>query len=263
MHRARIVPVLLLKGHGLVKSQKFTDYGYIGDPMNAIRIFNEKETDELVLLDIMASKEGRGPDMEYIEKLAEECFMPLAYGGGITTIDHMHELFRLGIEKVILNSAALEDLNIVSEAASLFGRQSVVVSIDYKSALIGGKKIYSHAKKKSAFKNPAEFAKAAEAAGCGEIMLHHVDRDGTQKGFDIDFCRQIAKTVAVPVIACGGGGTLDHFRSALLDGEASAAAGGSFFVYRGKHKAVLITYPKPDEIEAIYEHAETNKSGTG
>ncbi len=257
MHRARIIPVLLLKGHGLVKSQRFTDYTYVGDPMNAIRIFNEKETDELILLDIMASKSGRGPDMEYLRKLTDECFMPLAYGGGITTIDQMHELFRMGIEKVILNSAVLDNLNLVSEAASVFGRQSVVGCIDYTNKILGGRKTFSHTGQKAKISNPMDFAKALEDAGCGEIMIQHVDRDGMQTGFDLDFCHQMAKTVSIPVVACGGGGTLEHFRSVLLDGQVSAAAGGSFFVFRGKHRAVLITYPKPDDIEAIYEHTNT------
>lgn len=251
MHRPRIIPVLLLRGKGLVKSIKFTDYGYVGDPLNAVRIFNEKEVDELVVLDIMASKEGNTPNMALLATLTEECFMPLSYGGGITDIEQMRAIFALGVEKLILNSSIIGDLSLVRQAADEFGSQSVVVSIDCKKTLFGSYAVYSHAKKPVAEKDPVAFARMAQEAGAGEIVLNAVDRDGVREGFDLKLCEMIAKAVDIPVVACGGGGTFNHFRDVIQTARVDAAAGGSFFVYQGKHRAVLISYPASDDIESI------------
>ncbi|MDD5586843.1 MAG: AglZ/HisF2 family acetamidino modification protein [Alphaproteobacteria bacterium] len=251
MHRPRVIPVLLLRGKGLVKSVKFADCGYVGDPLNAVRIFNEKEVDELVILDIMASKEKRPPDFSVISNLAEECFMPLCYGGGITNIEEMRKIFALGIEKITLNSAALGDLSLVEAAAKEFGSQSIVVSIDCKKNLLGRYVVYSHAKRKVIEKDPCAYARKAQEAGAGEIFINSVDCDGMRMGFDIKLCQSVAGAVNIPVIACGGGGNFEHFRQVIEEGGASAAAGGSFFVYQGKHRAVLISYPKSSEIESI------------
>jgi len=251
MHRPRVIPVLLLRGKGLVKSIKFSNYGYVGDPLNAVRIFNEKEVDELIVLDIMASKERRPPNYAAISALAEECFMPLCYGGGLSNIEEMRTLFALGIEKLAINSAALSNLSLIKEAADEFGSQSVVVSIDCKKNLLGHYSLYSHAKLKVVEKDPLAFARMAQEAGAGEILVNCVDRDGMREGFDLKLCQAMAEAVTIPVIACGGGGSFEHFRQAIENGGADAAAGGSFFVYQGKHRAVLISYPQPAEIESI------------
>mgnify|MGYP001202541387 CR=1 FL=1 len=251
MHRPRVIPVLLLKGKGLVKTIKFADPGYVGDPLNAVRIFNEKEVDELIVLDISASKENRGPNFALISSLAEECFMPLCYGGGVTSIDEIGTLFSLGIEKIALNSACIGNLNLIRQAAELFGSQSIVGSIDVSRTLLGGYAVYSHSGRTVAYKDPVAYAKALEAAGAGEILLTSVDRDGLRQGFDIKLCKQISAAVSIPVVACGGGGDLSHFRQVLLEGGAAAAAGGSYFVYQGKHRAVLITYPSSHDIEHL------------
>jgi len=251
MHRPRVIPVLLLRGKGLVKTVKFADPGYVGDPLNAVRIFNEKEVDELIVLDITASKEARGPNMSLLASMAEECFMPLCYGGGVSSIEHMRQLFAMGIEKVALNTAAIDDMPLVRRAAERFGSQSVVVSVDCKRGLFDRQAVYSHAGRNRYEKDPVRFVQEAEAAGAGEILLNSVDRDGTRQGFDLDLCREIARAVTIPVIACGGGGELGHFRAVIREAGVAAAAGGSQFVYQGKHRAVLITYPKPEEIEAI------------
>lgn len=251
MRRPRIIPVLLVRGKGLVKSVKFDAYGYVGDPLNAVRIFNEKEVDELVVLDIMASKENNPPNMKLLASLTEECFMPLSYGGGISNIEQMREIFALGVEKLILNSAVIGDLSLVRQAAAEFGSQSVVVSIDCKKNFFGAYAVYSHAKRPVAEKDPIVFAKMAEEAGAGELVVNSVDQDGMREGFDLKLCKAIAESVRVPVVACGGGGAFQHFRDVIEKAHVDAAAGGSFFVYQGKHKAVLISYPKPQEIESI------------
>jgi len=251
VHRPRIIPVLLLRGKGLVKTIRFANPGYVGDPLNAVRIFNEKEVDELVVLDILASKEGRVPDVALLSRIAEECFMPLCYGGGVSSIEQMRELFALGIEKIALNTAALDDLSLLSRAADLFGSQSVVFSIDCRRGLVGGASVYSHAGRKGYEKDPVALAQRGDAAGAGEILLNSVDRDGMRQGFDLELSRSVAREVTIPVVACGGGGELKHFRQVIREAGVAAAAGGSQFVYQGKHRAVLITYPKPEEIEAI------------
>ncbi|MCO5101260.1 MAG: AglZ/HisF2 family acetamidino modification protein [Burkholderiaceae bacterium] len=235
----------------MVKTVRFAKPGYVGDPLNAVRIFNEKEVDELVVLDIMASKEGRGPDLPLLARMAEECFMPLCYGGGVAGLGQMHELFALGIEKISLNTAPLDDMSVLSRAADRFGSQSVVFSIDCKRGLLGGAAVYSHAGRNAYEKDPVALARQAQAAGAGEILLNSVDRDGMRQGFDLELVRAVAKAVTIPVVACGGGGELAHFRQVIREAGAAAAAGGSQFVYQGKHRAVLITYPKPEEIEAI------------
>lgn len=251
MHRPRVIPVLLLRGSGLVKTHKFANPSYVGDPINAVRIFNEKEVDELIILDINASKEKRGPNLDLIAGLAEECFMPLCYGGGITSTEQMRQLFYLGIEKVALNSAIIDDVSLVRDAADMFGSQSVIASIDLKKGLIGDHAIFSHSGRKAPRMKAEDYAKMLADHGAGEILVHAVNHDGVRQGFDMALCERIARAVQIPVIACGGGGTLEHFRDVIKDAGVAAAAGGSFFVHQGKHRAVLITYPKAEKIEHL------------
>lgn len=243
MRRIRLIPVLLIQNGGLVKSIQFKDYHYIGDPINAVKIFNEKEVDEIIILDISATKEGKAPNIEQIREIAGEAFMPLSYGGGITTLEEVKEILFKGAEKVILNTSALTNLSLITEIAEQFGSQSAVVSIDVKKDWRGNYKVYrGNGKKKTSFK-PVEFAKSVEAAGAGEIMLTSIDRDGTYIGFDIDLLKSVADAVNIPVIACGGASELKDFTKAVNEGGASAVAAGSFFVFQRPLRAVLINYP--------------------
>ena len=239
--KQRVIPVLLLHKGGLYKSLKFGKYTYIGDPINAVRIFNDKEVDELVILDIDASKHKRGPETEQIAEIVSEAFMPVAYGGGISNINHAATLFYNGVEKVILNSVILTNPTLVSEIANRYGNQSVIASIDYKSKLLSGNKIYSHAEIKHKHNSIIEYAKMCEDLGAGEIMLTSVSRDGTYQGYDLPVLKQVADAVSVPVIVCGGAGSKSDFEQAI-EHNASAMAAGSMFVFQRPNQAVLISY---------------------
>jgi len=252
MLKTRVIPVLLLHNKGLVKSVKFKSPKYVGDPINAIKIFNEKEVDELIFLDIDASKENREPDFTLIEDFASECFMPLCYGGGITHIDQIKKLFTLGIEKVSLNISALNTPKLIVEAVEIFGSQSIVVSIDIKRSLFGKYQIYNHVTKKSLKQNYIEYLKEIEKLGAGEILVNSVDLDGTQLGYNVELLKSIVDSVNIPVIACGGAGKLEDFKEVKEKANISAVSAGSFFVFQGKHNAVLITYPKYQELEQLF-----------
>lgn len=257
MLRTRVIPSLLLQGQGLVKTVQFRKPSYVGDPINAIKIFNDKEVDELVLLDIAASREGRGPAFEIIEDIASECFMPLGYGGGIRSLEDIRRILATGVEKVVLNTAALANPGLIDAAAAEVGSQSVVVSIDARRKLLGGYEVWGSGGTRASQREPAEFAREVAARGAGEILLNSIDRDGTQKGFDLELVRRVSSAVDVPVIACGGAGSLTHFREAV-DAGASAVAAGSLFVYVGRHRAVLINYPEYRELEDLFaEHEKT------
>ncbi len=247
MLRTRVIPCLLLKGRGLVKTVKFANPKYVGDPMNAVKIFNEKEVDELMLLDITASEEGRGPSFAVIEEIAEECFMPMAYGGGITSMDDIRRILQLGVEKVVLNRAALEQPGLVTQASKEFGAQAVVVSIDVKRKLLGGHQVVGQRGRQATGRDPVKFALEAQALGAGEILLNSVDRDGTMDGMDLKLVREVAASLSVPLVAVGGVGSLEHIVQAR-DAGASAIAAGSFFVFQGPHRAVLISYPEYKEL---------------
>lgn len=248
MRRIRIIPALLLHKGGLIKSVKFKDYKYVGDPINAVKIFNEKEVDEIALIDIDASRERRGPDIKKIAEIASEAFMPMAYGGGITTIKQIKDLLYNGIEKVILNKAAVQNPALITEAARLFGSQSIMVSIDVKKHFLKGNRIYvDNAKTNTGFA-PDDFAKKMESAGAGEILLNNIDRDGTYAGYDTDLIKQVTEAVHIPVIAIGGASSLEDFRLAMQQG-ASAVAAGSMFVFQRPHRAVLISYPSQEELK--------------
>lgn len=245
MIRARIIPCLLLKGHGLVKTKKFKDPVYIGDPINAIRVFNEKEVDELIILDIDASKNPGYPNFELIAEIAGECFMPLAYGGGINSIEQVRRLIRSGVEKIVINSAAIKSTRIIREVSESFGSQCIGVAIDVKRSLLGNYKVMTRSATIDTGLDLEKHLYNVQEAGAGEVLINSVDRDGTMAGYDLDLLRFAKSHLHVPVVASGGAGTLDHLKEAIVQGGASAAAAGSMFVFHGRHRAVLINYPDP------------------
>lgn len=253
MLRTRVIPCLLLRNGGLVKTVKFADAKYVGDPINAVRIFNEKEVDELVFLDISATPAGRGPNLELVRDIATEAFMPFGYGGGVRTIEQVAKLVALGVEKVVLNTVATEQPGFVREASRLVGSSSVVVSIDVRRSLFGKYEVVTCSGTRRTGLDPVEWARRVEDLGAGEIFLTAVDRDGTQKGYDVPLLRQVTDAVSIPVIASGGAGSLDDFRAAVCEGRASAVAAGSLFVFHGRHRAVLITYPEYANLQQVFE----------
>jgi imidazole glycerol-phosphate synthase subunit HisF len=253
MKRIRVIPVLLIHNRGLVKSLKFKDYKYVGDPINAVRIFNEKEVDELAILDIDASRENRVPDISRIEEIVSEAFMPIAYGGGITAVDQVKRILSVGVEKVILNRSAVKNPALITEIARQFGSQSVVVSIDYKKNFFGKPGVYTENGKTNTGLDPLVFAKQMEEAGAGEILLNSMERDGSFSGYDLDMIEKISGSINIPMIAVGGASSLSDFKQAVQHG-ASAVSAGSMFVFQRPHRAVLISYPSQQELEnQVYE----------
>lgn len=252
MLRTRVIPVLLLRNKGLVKTVKFDKSKYIGDPINAVKLFNDKEVDELVFLDIDAGKQNQKPDFELVKDIASECFMPLGYGGGITEFEDIARLFAIGIEKVIINSAALKDLELISRASEVFGGQSIVVSVDVQKSLWGKHQIYSHTKVKHQRSDLIGYIQEAQDAGAGEIIINSVDQDGMMQGYDLELIQKVVTATRVPVVACGGAGTLADLRKAV-DVGASGVAAGSLFIYHGPHKAVLINYPEQYQLKHLFQ----------
>ncbi|PLC53169.1 imidazole glycerol phosphate synthase subunit HisF [Pollutimonas nitritireducens] len=248
----RVIPALLLRDGGLVKTRRFKDAKYIGDPINAIRIFNDKEVDELIVLDIDASRRCSEPDYATIEQIAGECFMPVCYGGGIHSVEQAAGLFNLGIEKICLQSAVFDDPDLISRIADRFGCQSVVVSVDIKHNWLKKPMLYESRKGRKREQDWLEFAQAAVKAGAGEVLLTAVEREGAMTGYDLALVRQAADALKVPLIALGGAGSLADIK-AVIDAGASAAAAGSLFVLHGPHRAVLITYPPYAELEKLQE----------
>lgn len=246
----RLIPCLLLQDGGLVKTRKFADPVYVGDPINAIRIFNDKEADELMVLDIGATRERREPDYALIEQFAGECFMPLCYGGGIRTVEQARRLFSIGVEKVCLQSAAMEDPTLVTRIAEGYGSQAVLASVDVKRNWRRRPMLYAAARRKTLDQPWLEYVQAMVAAGAGEILLNAVDRDGTLGGMDLELIGEASHAVGVPLVAVGGAGSLADVRGAI-DAGASAVAAGAFFVFHGPHRAVLITYPSRRELDAL------------
>lgn len=247
MIRPRVIPALLLKGQGLVKTVKFKDPKYLGDPINIVRIFNEKEVDELVFLDITATNEKRRPPFEMLGKITSECFMPLGFGGGIRSLEDVKTLLGLGIEKVILNTAAVEMPGLVTETADYAGSQAVVISMDVKRSLLGKYEVFTHSGTKGSGLDPVRHAQEMEKRGAGELFVNSIDRDGMMQGCDLDLIRRVAEAVSIPVIACGGAGNVQHLAQAIRAG-ASAAAAGSMFVFQGPLRGVLISYPSQEEL---------------
>ncbi len=247
MRRIRIIPVLTLQNEKLVKTIRFKNPTYIGDPINAVKIFNEKEVDEIVILDISATKEKREPNYAKIEEIASEAFMPFAYGGGITNINQIEKLFKLGIEKVVLNSILETNMNIIKEAAKIFGSQSIVASIDVKKSVFGKEQAYKISGSTKINLPLVEYIKQIEDAGAGELLINSIDRDGTYQGYDLALIKQVSSLVNFPIIACGGAASIDSFLPVIQNG-ASAIAAGSLFVYTGSTRGILINYPKQEDL---------------
>ncbi len=245
----RVIPILLLKSTGLVKGVAFKRHQYIGDPLNAVRIFNTKEVDELALIDITATKEKRAISPQLVRRIANECLMPLMVGGGITSVEEATELLAAGAEKLLINSNWIENPSLVSDISKRFGSQSVVVSIDAKKNWLGHYQAYTYNGSRRLKKKPVPLAKWAESLGAGEILITSIDREGQMGGYDIDLIRQITDAVHIPVIAAGGAGQLTHFQEALSQGHCSAVAASSLFVFHGPRRAVLISYPSREELE--------------
>jgi len=247
----RVIPVLLLKNGGLVKTVKFKDPTYVGDPINAVKIFNDKEVDELLIIDIEATKEKREPNFELVSRISREAFMPFGYGGGINRLEDITQMQRLGVEKVSINSTAIKEPDFVKKAAEICGSQSVVVSIDVKKDEFGNHCVFEYVNNTTTKLDPVKFAVSMEKNGAGEIILNSVDRDGTFSGYDIDLIKKVSNSVRIPVIALGGACNTEDFVKAVEAG-ASAVAAGSLFVFHGKHRAVLITYPDKDELKKAF-----------
>lgn len=247
--RTRIIPTLLLKGHGFYKSEKFKNLRYLGDPINILKIFNEKEVDEVLILDISASKEGAEPQYDLLQDLAGEAFMPLGYGGGIKSIDQIKKILNMGFEKVCINSSALRNPQFVKEAAHVFGSSTISVMIDIKKSFFGKYEVFNHTTGKTV-SDPMRWAKELEGLGVGEIILNSVDRDGGMKGYDLEMVKEISSQVRVPLVASGGAGSVEDLYAAVENG-ASAVAAGSLFVFQGPLKAVLVSYPSDDECNRV------------
>lgn len=249
MLKTRIIPVLLLHENVLHKTVKYKNPVYIGDPINAIKIFNEKEVDELIIVDIDASKNNSEPNYKFIDDVASECFMPLCYGGGVRTLKQAAKIFSIGVEKVVIENAGISDQKIIKEITETFGTQSVVGSISVNKNIFGKHVVYDYVTNKNLKIDPIEHAKKLIGDGVGEIFINTVYKDGTMSGYDVEYLKKISSAVDVPLIACGGASTLEDFKSVVDETEVSALGAGSMFVFHGKHKAVLIKYPDRNQIE--------------
>lgn len=248
MRRVRIIPSLLIQNGGLVKSVRFKNHVYVGDPVNTVRIFNDKEVDEIVILDITATKKKEGPNVGLISQIASECFMPMAYGGGIKNLDEIKRLVSAGVEKVIINAAAVANPSLISQAAQYLGSQSVVVSIDVRKNFWGSAKVFVDGGRTNTDMHPLIFAKQMEELGAGEVLLTSIEREGTFSGFDLELIKAVSSGLTIPVVAHGGASSVDDFRAAIKNG-ASAVAAGSMFVFQGPHRAVLVSYPNQKELK--------------
>ena len=245
--RPRIIPTLLIDDKDLIKTVQFGKRTYLGDPVNAVKIFNRKGIDELSILDIGATKKNSEPDYELLNDIASEAFMPLSYGGGIKTVEQIHSLLAIGYEKVVINSALVRTPELITKAAEMFGSQSVVASIDVRKEQ-GKYTCYIADGTERVDTDPFELVQKAEELGAGEVIINSIDNDGMMKGYDIDLVRGVSDRVKVPVIAIGGAGGIEDLKNVLKNGHAHAAAGGSMFVFYGRLKAVLITAPSEKEL---------------
>lgn len=252
MFHARVIPCLLLRGNGLVKTKKYKEAVYIGDPVNAVRIFSEKEADEIAILDIDASRLGNEPNYELIAEIAGEAFMPVAYGGGIRNLEQIRRLIRSGVEKVVINSRLTESTDLIREAVDVFGSQAIVGGVDVRRKMFGGFSVVAKSATVTTALNLQAHIQSLVKAGVGELFINDVDRDGTMAGYDLDLIRAVAKA-SVSVVVCGGAGTMQHLIQAVYEGGASAVAAGSMFVFHGKHRAVLINYPKANELKMVFK----------
>ncbi len=250
MLQTRVIPCLLLENESLVKTVKFKKPGYIGDPINTVRIFNELEVDELIFLDITATKEGRKPNYKILQEISNECFMPLAYGGGVRTLEDAKKIFTIGFEKIAINSYAMENPKFVTELAEVYGNQAIIGSIDVKKNIWGKSTVVTHAGTKKSKISPIDWVKKLEEIGAGEILITSVDFEGTWGGYDIELTKKITEAVNIPVIAHGGAGSVMDIRKVIKEGNASAVALGSMVVYQSKGMGVLVNFPDRVKLEA-------------
>ncbi len=251
MNLPRVIPILLLKDKGVVKTRSFKKPVYIGDPVNAVRIFNEKEVDELLLLDITATLEKREPWYDWIRDIVSESFMPVAYGGGIRSLDSAKKLFDNGLEKIVLNSYASEP-HLIESLASVYGSQSILACVDVKKSLLGKYSVFTYAGTKNTGITPVDYTRELVNRGVGEIIIQSIDKEGRMEGLDLDIIRQVAEAVDVPVVASGGVGSLEDISDGIKKGGASGIAAGSFCVFKGKSKGILINYPPRITLEKIF-----------
>lgn len=251
MLRSRIIPTLLVRRNGLVKTRKFGADKYVGDPLNAVRIFNEKEADELIVLDIDATADGREPNYVMIENLAAECRMPLCYGGGVQSVEQARRILGLGVEKVAVSAAFVRRPEVVAEMAEQVGSQSVVVVLDVKKKTFGGYRVYIENGRLDAKTDPLSLARLAERHGAGEIVLNSIDRDGEMEGYDLSLAKQVRAATNLPLTVMGGAGSFDHILAASSELGTVGVAAGSLFVFKGQFRAVLISYPSPSERLAL------------
>jgi cyclase len=251
-YRPRVIPVLLLRERGLVKTIGFADATYLGDPINAVKIFNDAEADELVFLDIDAGAQGRLPPAALVRQIAEEAFMPFTIGGGIRTLDDVRAMIDMGAEKVAINAAAVSSPAVIGQAAEIFGAQAVVVSIDARRDADGVYRTYTAGGQRATGQTVEDAARAAERAGAGEILVSSIDRDGTMAGYDLELVRRATGAVGVPVIACGGAGAYEELRAPVAEAGASAVAAGSLFLFVGRKRGFLINYPDQDELGQLF-----------
>jgi cyclase len=247
----RIIPVLLINKGGLYKTVKFSAPKYVGDPVNAVKVFNDKYVDEIIVLDFRATVENRQPDFDLIESIASQCFMPLGYGGGINCIEDIRKIIQCGVEKIVLNSSTFENPEFVRTAVEIFGSSTIVLSIDAKRDKSGKYEVFTRSGTKSTKLEPGLYAKQMQTCGVGEILVNSIIQDGTMLGYDLELISIVSGAVSVPVIACGGAGNLSHFRDAVGSG-ASALAAGSMFVFHGKHRGVLINYPELQRLSSLF-----------
>ena len=253
MLRPRIIPSLLIQDNGLVKTVNFKNAKYVGDPINAVKIFNEKEVDELAIFDIDATVKNLEPNYSLIERIANQSRMPLCYGGGVKTVEQAQKIFGLGIEKIALSSAVLQNPELITQIAERVGAQSVIVVLDVKKKLFGGYEVYTHNGKKSTGINPFEFAAKAQKLGAGEIIINSIDQDGVMKGFDMNLIDKIREKISLPLTVLGGAGNLNDIKEVISKHGVIGVAAGSLFVFKGIYKAVLISYPTKDEKEKLYK----------
>lgn len=252
MLRPRIIPSLLLQDNGLVKTVNFKNPKYVGDPINAVKIFNEKEVDELAIFDIDATAKGLEPNYNLIERIANQSRMPLCYGGGVKTIEQAQKIFGLGIEKIALSSSILQDPDLITQIADRVGAQSVIVVLDVKKKLFGGYEVFTHNGKKATGINPLDFVAKAQQLGAGEIIINSIDQDGVMKGYDMALIDKIRERISVPLTVLGGAGSLSDIEKVIQKHKIIGVAAGSLFVFKGVYKAVLINYPTKAEKENIY-----------
>lgn len=256
MLRKRIMPCLLLRnGGGLVKTQRFSDPKYVGDPINAVKLFNEKEVDELFLLDITATKEGKPPNFRLVEEIVSEAFMPVAYGGGVRSVEDASRLLSLGVEKIALNASTFSNLRLIGELRDRYGAQCVVGVVDVKKKLLGGHAVFSHSGAKVPESDPVVWAQRLVAFGAGEILVQAVDRDGTMSGFDLELLAKFRGRLSVPLVAAGGAGSVEHMQQAFSTCELSGLAVGARFVFQGPLRGVLINYLSKADLDLLSRSA--------